>query len=259
MTLYLRATVIVTAAMLLSAAIDCAAQIVYDEGGAPDVVILDEDFDGCTAGSMDNISYGGDIGDVTASAGWNASAIGMCAGNFVFAPSLTPVTLTTPPVKVSQNAPLAVLLTMAEYNNERYYSGAAVSVSLLASDGSVAGMRTATLTEAGYVVCDISFDAPMPSPTVRVMINYDNGRSNRKLFLDRITLRQAGDASVGNVTYERPGAWVSAPGEITVSGTRAKLFSVDGRCLYDGASAILQVKCRPVIAVVDGVAVKLMP
>lgn len=38
--------------MLLSAAIDCAAQIVYDEDGAPDVVILDEDFDGCTAGSI---------------------------------------------------------------------------------------------------------------------------------------------------------------------------------------------------------------
>lgn len=258
MTLYLRTAIIISVTVLLTASVECAAQIV-DEDGVSETVLLDEDFNGCTTGSMDNVAYNVDIDDVTVSAGWNASAAGMCAGNFVFAPSLSPVTLTTPPVKVSQNAPLAVSLTMAEYNNERYYSGAAVSVSLLASDGSVAGMRTATLTEAGYAVCDISFDAPMPSPTVRVMINYDNGRSNRKLFLDRITLRQAGDASVGNVTYERPGAWVSAPGEITVSGARAKLFSVDGRCLYDGASAILQVKCRPVIAVVDGVAVKLIP
>ncbi len=258
MTLYLRTAIIISVTVLLTASVECAAQIV-DEDGVSETVLLDEDFNGCTTGSMDNVAYNVDIDDVTVSAGWNASAAGMCAGNFVFAPSLSPVTLMTPSVNVNPDAPLAVSLTMAEYNNERYYSGASVGVSLLAPDGTVASGYAVTLTEARYAVYDICFDAPLPLSDVRVMIGYDNDRSNRKLFLDRVTLRQAAGASVDDVTLETVRARVSAPGEITVSGTHAKVFSVDGRCLYDGASAILRVNDRVVIAVVDGVAVKLMP
>lgn len=254
-----RVKTIIIESVMLSAFLPCAAQTWSDGCAQADIILLDEDFSGSTVGSMDNISYTGDIDGITASSGWTASAIGTSAGNFVFAPSLTPVTLSTPSVRVNTAAPLVVSLTMAEYNNERYYVGATVDVSLLEADGSLTSRHAVTLSEAGYGVYDIRFDAPLSASDVRVLISYGNDRSNRKLFLDRLTLRQVAEASVDDVACSHGRAWVSAPGEITVSGGHVRLYSVDGRCLYDGHAATLHVDDAVVIAIVDGAPVKLKP
>ena len=232
---------------------------VYGADGdeAEDIVLIDEDFSGATAGEPDNVSYTGSIDDITATDGWIVSAMGSINGAFVFAPTLTAVTLTTPPMQVGRNVPLKLSLTMAEYYNERYYTDGSVTIAMLTKDGSVARSMEVELTYAGYKRYDVEFGAPIPEAVERVLVSYDNGGSSKKLFLDRLTITQAADASVESVVEESRKAWVSGPGEITLSGRYARVYDLEGRCLYDGIGTTLRIEEGLVIAEVDGERVKL--
>ena len=224
-----------------------------------DVVLIDEDFNKATEGDPDNVTYTGSIDDITATEGWTTTAMGSSKGAYVFAPTIAAVTLTTPPMQIGRNAPLKLSLTMAEYNNERYYTDGDVTISMITTDRSVAGSMGVDLTYAGYKQYDVEFAAPLPAAVERVMISYDNGGSNRKLFLDRLTISQAADASVEAVTADERKAWVSGPREITLNGQHARVYDTAGRCVYEGGAAVttLTVEQAVVIAEVDGVIVKL--
>lgn len=251
-----RANYILLSALLLSSSPECLADTA-DDSAAAGVTLLDETFDRSLSGSMDNISYSGDIDSCTGIPGWYTSAIGLCEGHFVFAPAIDPVTLVTPPLSVSVASPLKVTLTMAEYNNERYYTGASVKVALLHDDGNTASVRPVEITRAGFAEYEVSLDIQQVPDDVRIMLSYDNGGSNRKLFLDRLTVTQSFEASVEAITSDSARAWISGPQEITVDGRCARVFAIDGRCLYDGPSVVVRVDAPIVIAVVDGVVVRL--
>lgn len=251
-----RANYILLSALLLSSSPECLADTA-DDSAAAGVTLLDETFDRSLSGSMDHISYSGDIDSCTGIPGWYTSAIGLCEGHFVFAPAIDPVTLVTPPLSVSVASPLRVTLAMAEYNNERYYTGASVELSLLHDDGNTASVRPVEITRAGFAEYEVSLDIQQVPDDVRIMLSYDNGGSNRKLFLDRLTVTQSFEASVEAITSDSARAWISGPHEITVDGRCARVFAIDGRCLYDGPSAVVRVDAPIVIAVVDGVVVRL--
>lgn len=246
---------------MLAVAMPC--EVLSADGGTPGdddvVVLIDEDFNGATEGEPDNVTYTGSIDDITATEGWTTTAMGSSKGVYVFAPTIAAVTLTTPPLQIGRNAPLKLSLTMAEYNNERYYTDGDVTISMITTDGSVAGSMGVDLTYAGYKQYDVEFAAPLPDAVERVMISYDNGGSNRKLFLDRLTISQAADASVEAITADERKAWVSGPREITLNGQHARVYDTAGRCVYEGGAAAttLTVEQAVVIAEVDGVIMKL--
>lgn len=244
---------------MLAAAMPCEVLSADDDDDDDDVVLIDEDFSGATEGEPDNVTYTGSIDDITATEGWTTTAMGSSKGAYVFAPTIAAVTLTTPTMQIGSNAPLKLSLTMAEYNNERYYTDGDVTISMITTDGSVAGSMGVELTYAGYKQYDVAFAAPLPVAVERVMISYDNGGSNRKLFLDRLTITQAADASVEAVTADERKAWVSGPREITLNGQHARVYDTAGRCVYEGGAAAttLTVEQAVVIADVDGVIVKL--
>ena len=253
-----RMSIALVSAMLAAA---MPFEVLSADGGddADDVVLIDEDFDRATEGEPDNVTYTGSIDDITATEGWTTTAMGSSKGAYVFAPTIAAVSLTTPPLQIGSNAPLKLSLTMAEYNNERYYTDGDVTISMITTDGSVAGSMGVDLTYAGYKQYDVAFAAPLPVAVERVMISYDNGWSNRKLFLDRLTITQAADASVEAVTADERKAWVSGPREITLNGQHARVYDTAGRCVYEGGAAAttLTVEQAVVIAEVDGVIVKL--
>lgn len=253
-----RMSIALVSAMLAAA---MPFEVLSADGGddADDVVLIDEDFDRATEGEPDNVTYTGSIDDITATEGWTTTAMGSSKGAYVFAPTIAAVSLTTPPLQIGSNAPLKLSLTMAEYNNERYYTDGDVTISMITTDGSVAGSMGVDLTYAGYKQYDVAFAAPLPVAVERVMISYDNGWSNRKLFLDRLTITQAADASVEAVTADERKAWVSGPREITLNGQHARVYDTAGRFVYEGGAAAttLTVEQAVVIAEVDGVIVKL--
>ena len=253
-----RMSIALVSAMLAAA---MPFEVLSADGGddADDVVLIDEDFDRATEGEPDNVTYTGSIDDITATEGWTTTAMGSSKGAYVFAPTIAAVSLTTPPLQIGSNAPLKLSLTMAEYNNERYYTDGDVTISMITTDGSVAGSMGVDLTYAGYKQYDVAFAAPLPVAVERVMISYDNGWSNRTLFLDRRTITQAADASVEAVTADERKAWVSGPREITLNGQHARVYDTAGRFVYEGGAAAttLTVEQAVVIAEVDGVIVKL--
>ena len=253
-----RMSIALVSAMLAAA---MPFEVLSADGGddADDVVLIDEDFDRATEGEPDNVTYTGSIDDITATEGWTTTAMGSSKGAYVFAPTIAAVSLTTPPLQIGSNAPLKLSLTMAEYNNERYYTDGDVTISMITTDGSVAGSMGVDLTYAGYKQYDVAFAAPLPVAVERVMISYDNGWSNRKLFLDRLTITQAADESVEAVTADERKAWVSGPREITLNGQHARVYDTAGRFVYEGGAAAttLTVEQAVVIAEVDGVIVKL--
>ncbi|MDE6756432.1 MAG: hypothetical protein K2J66_04740 [Muribaculaceae bacterium] len=251
-----RANYILLSAFLLSASSECVADTA-DDCDADGITLLDEPFDRSLSGSMDHISYSGDIDSCTGISGWYTSAIGLCEGHFVFAPAIDPVTLVTPPLSVSVASPLRVTMAMAEYNNERYYTGASVEVTLLHDNGDTVSVRPVEITQAGFAEYEVSLDIAQPPCDVRIMLSYDNGGSNRKLFLDRLTVTQSSEASTEAITSDSARAWISGQHEITVDGRCARVFAIDGRCLYEGSSAVVRVNAPVIIAVVDGIAVKL--
>lgn len=238
--------------ILISASGLCAGQPLVD------VTHLDEDFSRSAGGSMDNVSYTGGIDDITSAPGWSATSTAHTSDCFVFAPSLYPVTLLTPQLPVSGNNPIKLSLTLAEYGNERYYTGGEVRISLVGDDGIDTDAGVLTVTEPQFYTYHLMLDMPHGVGSVRVRLIYGDGGLNRKLYLDRITVSQAVDAGVGEiVTDTTPHAWVSGVNEITVSGERACIYTFDGRCIYDGPSATLSLDIPVVIVAVDGVTVKL--
>lgn len=252
MQIFRRPIAVMMFSILISASGLCAGQPLVD------TTLLDEDFSGSAEGSMDNVSYGGGIDDITSVPDWDATATAHAAGCFVFAPSLYSVALVTPRLPVSGDNPIKLSLTLAEYGNERYYTGGEVGISLVGDDGIDIDTDAVTVTEPGFSTYDMMLDIPRGTGSVRVRLSYGDGGLNRKLYLDRITVSQTVDAGVGEIVADTlPHAWISGPHEITVSGERACIYTLDGRCIYDGPSATLRFDVPAVIVSVDGVTVKL--
>lgn len=89
--------------------VTAAAMATYDH------TLLEERSDKAHGGTMDNVSYVTDISEITESGGWKASAAAQSEGNFVFAPMLYSVVLTT--------CPLLAWRGNGSYNGRRTHRG----------------------------------------------------------------------------------------------------------------------------------------
>lgn len=282
--------------------------------------ILSEDFSGAMDGEMDNVVYAGDIDMITAAAGWEATAFAQSTGNFVFVPMAEGVELTTCGIDVPASGHIDVSVTLAEYYNERFYTGGEVVISVLDVDGSVTDTKTIDITHAGFATYDMRFEIGQSMRSCRLRIGFDNGGNRHKLFLDDIyawqrvvtgdeitviadeLVTEACNASfnvesrpgVGHsfaVASMRHGAGSPAPAvasvfsapchvelcdahvvevaddagagaivsgfhEITLRGNKARVFTPDGRCIYDGGPGIIKVAPRCVVVTIDGKTMK---
>lgn len=165
-----------------------------------DRTLLEEGFDKAHGGTMDNVSYVTDISEITESGGWKASAAAQSEGNFVFAPMLYPVVLTTCPLPVAAGNEIEVSLNMAEYHNERFLTGGVLDVTLEEIDGSASASRSVVVTQAGFADYTVVFPATGAPAEVKVVLSYAGNGSRGKLFLDGIKVEQRVNA--GDLVHE---------------------------------------------------------
>lgn len=222
------------------------------------VLLLEETFSRSVAGTMDQVYYAGDIDDITDNPGWITDSFGQSEGMFVFSPTISSVRLITPVLHAGAGAVVEVEMDMAEYNNERYFTGGILNVALLAGDNTLIDAHDICVDEACFADYSTIFVTPSAASDLRVAFSFDNGGNRHKLFLDGVRVTtDIPDGSVGEVEADESDAWVSGRHEITLKGTHAQVYAPDGRCLYRGGAATLRLTSPYVIIIVDGKVKKL--
>lgn len=222
------------------------------------VTLLRETFSRAVAGTLDDVSYAGTIDDITDNKGWTADGFAQAEGMFVFSPTIAPVTLTSPIISCESDGEVTVAMTLAVYYNERYFTGDEATVELCAPDGMLLAKETFTVDKPRFADYILTFPAQASSTPLRVALSFANGGNRHKLFLDDITVSQAGDdGGVGEIAADRSDAWVSGPNELSVRAAHAAVYTPDGRCIYSGGPATIHVEARIVIVDIDGKVKKL--